>query len=223
MNDDLLPITGLDQSIQVNSETVMEKIDEILKRSVKEKNVEIALNLCEQLTAVSHISGKGLAKALYFMQKNWHKYGKDEAFEDVIFERIGKARHTIERLVKAEGIFDNALIPQEHVETFQNENLGIIFPIANTLYQGYEINEETWEKLAEAPNDTTVRKIIREDVKGVPPRKGSLQLYLDGEGSILAFQDDVRYFVGTLEIHTKEDAIQKAIERIKNRSGILEL
>src|SRR5574342_323263 len=172
-SDDLLPITGLDQSIQVNSETVMEKIDEALKQSLKEKNVYIALNVCKQLVAVGQVSGIGLAKALYFIEKNWEKYKVDEAFDDVVWDYIGKHKHTVERYVKVWGMFDNALIPQDHVEEMKQRNIGELIPIANALYEGHEINEEQWEKLSEAPDVHTISKVIREDVKGESPRSGS--------------------------------------------------
>jgi DNA modification methylase len=44
---------------------------------------------------------------------------------------------------------------------------------------------------------------------------------MDDLGSIWAAFEGNRFFVGSLEIDSEEEAVQKAIERIKKGSGIL--
>lgn len=221
-HEDNFLITAFDQPIVADSEWVMKKVDETLKESLKKKDVFIALEMCKQLVAIGQVTGLALSKSLYFLEKNWEKYNIEEAFDDVVFEYIGKHKHTVERYVKVWGMFDAGVVPQDHVEELQQGNIGHLFPIANAIYQGYEISEENWNKLAEAEDYTTVLKIVREDVKGAEPRKGSLQLYLYRDGSIFAFFQGERYFVGSLEVEAKEEPIQRAIERIKKNTGILE-
>lgn len=221
-HEDNFLITAFDQPIVADNEWVMKKVDEKLLESLKKKDVFIALEMCKQLVAIEQVTGLALSKALYFLEKNWEKYGIEDAFTDVVFEYIGKHKHTIDRYVKVWGLFDNAVVPQNHVEELQQGNIGLLFPIANAIYEGHEISEDNWDKLVEAPDVSTVLKIIRDDVKGVPPRKGSLQLYLYRDGSIWAFFNNERYFVGSLEVEAKEEPIQRAIERIKKNTGILE-
>lgn len=221
-NDDLLLIGNLDQPLSVDSDWVMDKIDEILKRSIKEKNVYLALNICKELVAVGQVAGLALSKALYYIQKNWDKYKVEGEFDDIVYEYIGKHKHTVERYVKVWGMFDNAVVPQDHVEELQNRNIRDLIPIANAIYQGYEIDADQWEELVDAPDFNTVAKIIREDVKDKPPRKGALQLFLDSEGTIWAYQDNHRYFVGSLEVSSDEEPIKQAIERITKNSGMLQ-
>lgn len=221
-NDDLMLLKGLDQSLQVDGDWVMEKIDEILKQSFEKKDVYIALNVCRQLVAVGQVSGLGLARALYYIKKNWEVYNIEESPDEIIFDYIGKHKHTVERYINIWALFDKDTIPPEHRETFQTGNIGLMIPIANAVAQGYEIEPETWDKLAEAPDQSTVAKIVREDVRHAEPKKGSLQLYLDTEGSIWAFYNNERFFVGNLVIESEEESVQKAIERIIRLSGILE-
>ncbi len=220
-SDDLLLIGNLDQSVPVDGDWAMSRIDEVLKQSLKEKNVDLALDMCKQLVAIGQVVGIGLAKALYFLQKNWEKYKIDEAFEDYVFDKIGKHRHTVERYVKIWGMFDNAVVPQQLIEEFQQKSVNELAPIANAVYQGHEISAEAWEKLSEAPDPNTIAKIVREDIKGQLPRSNTLQLYLDREGTIWAYQKEHRYFVGSLDISAKEEPIQQAIERIVGRSGMM--
>jgi len=60
------------------------------------------------------------------------------------------------------------------------------------------------------------------DIPEFIPRKGSLQLYLNRDGTITANLDDVDFYVGTLEVSSETVAVKKAIERIINSSGMLQ-
>ena len=113
------------------------------------------------------------------------------------------------------------LKPERYKEDIQQQAIRMQDYIAAALKQGEEINEEEWEKLAHAPDINTVLKVLREDVKGKPPRKGSLQLWMDDLGSMWATFEGEKFFVGSLEVDSDEEAVQKAIERIKKGAGIL--
>jgi hypothetical protein len=220
-NDELLLIGDLDSPVPTNHDWVLDKIDLALKRSVKEKDVYIALNVAKELYAVGKIAGLGLAKVVYYIQKNWDRYKIEGKFDELVYDYIGVHKHTIERYVKVWGIFDKSLIPDNYLEEIQQKNVANIIPIANALYQGYEISNEAWDKLVDAPNDQAVRKVIREDVKDVEPRGNALQLYIDDKGTIWAFHQNKRSFVGSLELQNDDETIQKAVERIIKNSGMM--
>ena len=93
-------------------------------------------------------------------------------------------------------------------------------PIANTIAQGYELEEHDWQELAEAPDYSSVQIRCR-DIKGQPPRKNSLQLFLNPAGEIWAYQQEQRYLIGYLEIESDKETVKKAIERITKASGIM--
>jgi hypothetical protein len=222
MSDDtLLLFDGLDQSITTDHDWALKRVEEIIQQSVVSRDAYVALNACKSLIQVSKISGLSLAKALYLVKSNWSNYDIEDEFEDVAYSYIGLHPHTISRYVCLWKAYDKNLIPENVREEIQQQNVKQQIPIAMALEQGYEIDDATWKKLSDAPDLSSVSKILREDVKGQEPRKGSLQLSIDNIGTIWAFAEGNRYFVGSLEVDSDEEFIQKSIERIKKGAGIL--
>lgn len=222
MDDDVLLLTGLDQSINTDNDWALRRIEEIIEKSVAEHNAYMALDACKSLVQISKISGLALAKALYLVAQNWEKYEVEDEFEDVAYTYIGLHPHTITRYLSLWKMYDKNLIPEKYAGEIQQHNVKAQIPIALALEQGYEIEDDDWKRLANAPDLNTVSKILREDVKGKPPRKGSLQLFIDDVGSLWAYYDDERSFVGSLEVDSDEDSVKKSIERIIKNAGILE-
>lgn len=222
MNDDTLMIIGsLDQPIQTDNGWVLKRIDEIIDESVEKHNAFIALNACKQLVEVSKTSGMALAKALHLTKQHWDEYDQADEFESVAYEYLGLHKATVDRYVNVWNMFAGKDVPEELKEEIQQRNIKDLIPVAKALEQGYEIGKDTWRDIADAPDFNTVSKIVREDVKGVAPRKGSLQLYLDDLGTIWAFYNDKKYFVGSLEVDSEDEAVQKSIKRIISGGGIL--
>lgn len=223
MNDDTLMIIGsLDQPIQTNNGWVLQRIDEIIDESVEKHNAFIALNACKQLVEVSKTSGLALAKALHLTKQHWDAYDQADEFEAVAYEYLGLHKATVDRYVNVWDMFAGKNIPDELKEEIQQRNIKDLIPVAKALEQGYEIKKDTWQDIADAPDFNTVAKIVREDVKGVAPRSGSLQLYMDSTGTIWAYYNNSKYFVGSLEVDSEDEAVQKSIKRIISGAGVLE-
>lgn len=220
-DDELILIGALDQPLPADSTEMLEKVEKLILNAVEEHNVWKALNVCKELIQVQKISGLGLAKSLFLVRKHWSEFNADDAFEDTVYEYIGVQRYTVDRYVAVWDMFEAGYIPKNLREDLKQRNIKDLIPIANALSQGHEIDAEQWEKIAEAPNFSTVSKIVREDIKGSEPRSGSLTLSLDGVGTIWAFYNGERYFIGSLEISSDEDIVLKAIKRITDNSGIL--
>jgi hypothetical protein len=87
--------------------------------------------------------------------------------------------------------------------------------------RGFDIESGDWEELADAPDYSTVSRKIRE-IKGVEPKKGSLQIYLEEDGTINAYYNDRIVYVGFLDVTSSNDTVQKTINRIVNGSGMIE-
>lgn len=222
MNDELLVLSNLDQPIDVDNEWILRKVDEIIQDAITKRNPRMALETCRQLIGISKISGIGLAKLLYKLRENWGIFELEEEFNDAAYLELGLHRHTTDRYVTVWDMFENNSIPERLEETMQQQNIKSLIPIGKALQQGYVIDDEQWERLAAAPDYTSVSKIIREEVKQAPPRKGSVQLYMDEIGSVWAISGGEKYFTGSLEITSDEPIVQKAIKRIIDNSGILQ-
>ena len=220
-NTDLLLIGDLDQAIQTDNDWIEKKIDEIIKESIKKKDAFIALNAGRTLISVAKLSSYGLAKLLYYTKKNWHRYKVKETFEEIAYDHVGIAPENIDRYIRVWSMFDNAIIPQNHVEEIRQRNIKDLIPLANALHQGYEVEAEEWDKLVDAPDYNTFAKVVREDIKGKEPRKGALAIYLDHQGTLWAYQDNDRKFVGSLEVKDDSEVVQRAIDRLTKNAGVL--
>lgn len=221
MNDDLLVIGGLDQPVPYDHEWLMNEVEKKVQQSIEEKDINIAIGLCKSLVGVGRASGLALAKALYMINKNWSRYEIDDELVDVLYDGVGLHKATIDRYIKVYAVIESGIIPDDKLEAIKQRNIKDLIPISTAVTQGYEIDDKDWEELAEAPDFNSVSAKIRE-IKGKEPRKGSLQILLRRDGTLEAVQDGIIDHVGYLEIHSKRDSVQKAIERIKKHSGILE-
>lgn len=221
-HDDITLIDTLNSSVEIEDDWVFHKIDEVLAESLEKHSALIALNVGRQLREISRVSGLALAKLLYGMKINWENYTDiNDNFEDVVISYIDIHKDNVLRYANVWALFAEKLIPEGLVDEIQDRNIKDLIPVGLAITQGYEIDQEAWEKIAAAPDYNTVLRTVRKDVKNKPPRKGSLQLYLDRTGTIWAFQDDERKFVGSLEVTDEDEVVQKAINRILNGSGVI--
>jgi hypothetical protein len=220
--DELLLVSALDQSIDTDDESVMKRVDEIWKEAIKQKNAYIALNACKSLIQITKISGIGLAKILYLIYSNWDEFDIKDDFEDIVYEYIGLHKQTVDKYVKVWEMHQDNKIPEKFEKAIMQRNIKDQIPIAIALKQGYEIKEKEWGKLANASDFSEISKIVREEVKGKEPTKGSLYLYLDKMGTIWAVRGGQREFVGSLEIHSDIEFVKQAIQRIIKNTGMME-
>jgi hypothetical protein len=221
--DELLMIGQFDQEIDVDDGWLLEKIDNIIQEALARKDVYIALNSCKTLKSIIKTSGIGLSKLLYLIYHYWDEFGVEDEFEDIVFEYVGLHRHTVERYVRVWGMYAEHKVPKQFMAEIQKKNIKDQIPIANALVQGYTISQENWEALAEAPDYNTVAQIIMEDVKQQESRKSSLKIYVDERGTIWVKKGEApRKFVGSLEIHSDEEIVKMAIQRIIKNTGMLE-
>jgi len=214
--------TGLDQYVPETNDGnwLLEKVEKTILESIQEKKPQIALDLCKRLIQIGKLQGLGLAKVLYLIDKHWMEYDLDESFEEVAFADLGLHVHTVERYIKLWRMYELKKIPEEFESSIRQKNLMSQIPIANTIAQGYEIDNETWEELANAPDFSSVSEIVR-DIKGKPPRKSSLQISMKRDGTLSAIQAGEYAHIGYLNIDDDTELCQSAIERIIRNAGIL--
>jgi len=227
MSDLLFFGDGQDQSLPIDARTEQEtylEVDKILERSIQEKNVYIALNAVRSVFIRAQLTGYTLAKYLYEIKANWDKFEIEDSFEDIVYDYIGRGRTTIDRYISVWNLKVSGVIPYEYQDELFKTNIRDVIPIAKAVEQGYDFDYADWENLAIAVsegNNNEVLRIVREDVKGKEPRKGSLQIYLESDGTLMAWKDDIGSFVGSLDIHSSDEVAQKAIDRIISGTGVL--
>jgi len=220
MEKDLEIVTSLDQHLSVDHQDILEEVEIAITNAVQSKDVEVAFEFCKRMIGQMKRSGIALAKALWMINKNWNIFMIGDEFIPTTQEYTGLHYHTIERYVKVWEMLTN-YVPASFKEEIEQKNIKSLIPIANAIAQGYEVQDDEWERLAKAPDFNEISRIVREEIKDEAPRKNNLMLKLDGRGSIWAYTNEGAFFVGSLEIEDDNPTVKKAVERIVSNSGIL--
>jgi NDP-sugar pyrophosphorylase family protein len=222
INDELLVITPFDQSIDSDDLSILERVDKILGEAVKQKNAFIALNACRSLVQVAKTSGLGLAKILYMTYFHWDEFNIEDKFEDIVYEYVGLHKYTVSRYVRVWAMHQEKKIPAKFEQQILQRNINDQIPIATALVQGYKIQDDQWDRLANAADFQEISHIVRQDIKGKEPSVDALRLHIDRMGIIWAYRGAEKRIVGNLEVQEEDEIIKQAIQRIINNCGITE-
>jgi hypothetical protein len=220
MNDELTIISPLDQAIETDNQTILERVEALIQDAIDKKDVHAALNVPKQLVAVQKVSGVALARAMYLIKENWDKFEIEEPFDDVAFSYMGTSKETVRKYYLVEKMHEEDMIPEPYREKISQMNIRDQIPIAYTLDMGYEIEEEDWQELSRAYDAPTIRAITR-GIQGKPPRKHALLITLNRDGSLVATKAGEIYEVGWLDVDDADEAVRQAIERIVKNTGII--
>lgn len=210
-----------DQALPTDETEILTRVERVIQDSIDKQNAFIALNACRDLIAIQKLSGYALAKFLYMIKNNWTVYNLEESFEDTAYEYLGLHAYTIDRYLSVWSLREGGVVPEHLVESLFQRNIKDVIPIAKTIEQGFNINEDRWEELTTAADFTEVSKIIREDIKGMPPKRGSIQIEMDEVGTLWAWKDGDRYFIGSLELDDDDEVVQYAIKRLTSNAGVI--
>ena len=220
MNDDLLVLNGLDQSLPVDDNWMLQKVDEIINESLRQKDPYIALDFGKNLIQISQLSGIGLAKLFHGLRENWYIYEIGDDFDDVAYDHVGRSKATVDRYVRVWEMYEQNLIPEDLSDEIRQKNIKDQIPIASLLSQGYEPDEDEWQELADAPDHASVSAKVRE-IKGKEPRKSALLIFISSDGNLSAQQEGHVEFVGYLNIDDEGLIADKAIQRLLKSAGVL--
>ena len=219
MKDELMITDGLDQSLPVNTSEELQYVEEIFNQALKESDPNIMFGYMADIQKGFQIKGMALCKSCYLMNEYWEAFEVGDNFLDTASEYLGIHRHTVERYIKIWEIF--LVAPKHVIPDLQQKGLNTLVPVANALAQGYEIEDKTWERIVDAPDNPSTQRIINEEVKDTAGRSSKLNIMLDRNGSLWAITKDERYFIGSLEVDDERDIVKKAIERLVKNAGVL--
>lgn len=223
MQDDLMLISEMDQDLSpLNSEQeLLHRVKKEINAAADEHNIERAIKVCDYFQRAARLSGKSLAHALYTMYRRWNDFGISDEFIDYIYVRVGLHRHTVERYIKVARLLEES-VPDDLRNAIENKGIQLLIPVAHAVSQGYDIEPSVWDRIASSTSYNEVKEVINRDVRHAQPREGALGLYVNRDGSILAYQGDQSpRFVGSLEVTDDDPVVQQAVERIVKNSGIL--
>src|SRR5512139_573091 len=211
------PSHPLDQDIQVN-QAELTYIDELFDDAVQSNSPDILFDYLVAVKQQFQIKGLALCKTFYLLDKNWNVFMIGDNCLDTISFHTGFSRHTVERYIKVWKALLSA--PKHLVTELEQKSVNVLIPVANAIAQGEEITEHTWDRVVDAPDENSVRKLLNEELDR-EERSNKLSLYMDRQGSLWATTKDKRKFIGSLEVDDDEDIVRAAIERITRRSGVM--
>lgn len=220
-DDELLIISPLDQSIEVEDEDqVLDKIRKLIAKSIEEKNARKAIHICYQIVKILKLGGLALAESLYMIFSHWEELGINDTFEDTITSRTGLHRATVQRYISVWSMYAENKIPEIYIDQIKQMNIKSQIPIAQALSAGYEIKDGEWKELSEAYDFSTINAKLR-DIKGKEPRSHALVMIMDREGGIKAIKGEKQVYVGWLNLDDEDEIVQQSISRIEKGAGIL--
>jgi hypothetical protein len=170
-------ISGIDQFLPIEKaqKDLSERIDHIIANAIEDGDPDVAFKTMKALLDLSQISGIGFAKFVYTLKYNWSKFKTRDSFEDRAQELLGRGKKSIDDNFRVWEMLVSSDIPREYRDKFMTMPIRVLIPIANMWKQGWEVETHQWLRLSNAPDPSTVGKIIRE-IKGKTPKEGSLQM-----------------------------------------------
>jgi hypothetical protein len=201
----------------ITEQDALDTIESVINRLHKTKDLNTVDIAIDTLIGLQHISGKALAKLLWGTRQWWNKTKQEDVFEDYLQSRHGLRPITIQRYTLVWEKMQSDLIPAK----VQTRVIRDLIPIAIALDNGYEFSKNTWRKLEFANNNAEVLTILREDVRKKPPRKSSMRIYMERDGTLNVWKDNKMSYVGYLDINNEDENTKKSISRILTNAGII--
>lgn len=195
----------------------MSSIDNELISLHETGDINHVMKVVDGLDKIDRIAGQAKAKLLWGANEWWKSNRPSENFIDYIESFTSMKPVVVDRYITVWKYIHEGAIPEE-IQVFPMRDL---IPIAKALSQGYELNESTIKSLVKATSSSEIGSILR-TVKNKPARKSSLQITWDRKGSLYAWKDGQRHFIGMLdkEGYATDEVVKQAINRILDNAGV---
>lgn len=210
-------ISGIDSFLPIDrsQKAILQRVEDITTEAIESGDPDSAFKAMSSLLGVSQIAGIGFAKFVYTLKYNWAKFKTRDSFEDRAQEIFGRGKKSVDDNFRVWEMLVSTDVPKEYRDKFMTMPIRVLIPIANMWKQGWEVESHQWLRLSNAPDPSTIGKIIRE-IKKTEPKKGSLQMeWVESQKQILVWVDSKPHSI-YLTYDESDPAIQKALERLLN-------
>jgi len=220
MTDDFSLIsTNLDQPSPLKGyEDVFEKIDNIISMAINTGNGWGAISAVQELYQIARVSSISLAKMLHAIVTNWDKFNIEEDMFTILTESLGLHKYTITRYVEAWDTLQYK-IPSNYGERLMDRGIRDVIIVSKLINSGYDLTEDQWENIIDAPDRVTMEDTIRE-IKQEPVSENKIYAQMELDGTIYVYHKGEKHFVGKLETSSGIFAVQKMIFRMCIGGGV---
>lgn len=168
------------------------------------------------------VQGKALDDSIGMMLNGMNDVWNPEEhggvlFEQAAFDKTGLKRVTIQRHIKIQRALPT--IPEEYRDEILDKGFKEKIRIAALVDGGYDVSEEDWRDLAEAPDEKEVDRISRR-VRGAEPRSNWLAISIDDNGVLRVHTVRGVRECGRLNTWDDDLDVQKAISRLTSCTGV---
>lgn len=219
-DDELMLLTGLDEDLTPEAihQNILMQVHQRIEMAIAQSDLVAVTSICRSLISASKVAGIGLANVLGAVNDAWSVFGVNEPFLDYMQAMTGLHIRTIERYVR---VYDfMKVVPDDLRIPLQSKNIKNLIPVANAVAHGYDIEEDVWQRLVDASSFQEISAVVRDHITGQEPRSSHLQMWVDKHGSIYASQGGKTEFVGSLEVASTNETVQKAIRRLCDSAGV---
>jgi len=220
--------TGLDQPTRLPQlSKVLAAVERNVNEAARKHNPKLAMELLDHLNGIGRVSAIATAKTLWMMRDQWELICPDaEDFEYFLFHKQGLAPDTVRRYIDAwDTIYTAETTSQNQFDALAQRPIADLIAISQYRNAHGSLSRDQVGELAAATDSSTVRKLLRK-FKGLEEQNNHIQIVLEDDGSLVAWQNNKREELGYLRLDTDHDPApalrQQAIEQLVRKARIRE-
>lgn len=192
--------------------------EQVVKDVVANKDFETGFQFINDLHAQGRAFDDAIGMMLNGMNDIWKpEEHEGERFEQATLRSTGLKPVTVQRHLKVQRALP--VIPEDYREEIQNKGFKAKIRVAQLVEGGYEMTDENWRNIAEAPDDKEVDRIARK-IRGDEPRSNWLAISIDNNGVLRVHTVRGVQECGRLDTWNDDPDVQKAISRLTSCTGV---
>lgn len=220
---DSLVLGGIDAFLPTRpaEKEFMEAVNYKVREAIENKDVRSIVNIGKSLLGIAQVTGIAFSEFVYTVEACWNELKQRDNFFAWAEDEFGRDKATIERHLRIWQMFVSGDVPKEYVDKFKTMPIRVLIPIASMWNQGYEVTDLQWKKLSNAPDPTTVSKLIKE-ITGKEVREGALNIeWVKEQKSFVGWKDGKPHTI-SLMYDEDDEVCQQMLARLAGGGRALE-
>ena len=214
-----------DQAVIISNKDIagmFGEVDSMIERCAIMGSPDGALAWVRELRTKRQIEGVVTAKLLWSIKDQWELYhGINEDFMSYAEINTGYSVQTIRKYVELWDVLQEKLLNSpQYSEDIKSSVLSKPMKSLLLLTRAAQDDEINWQEVADASSHYEIREIVGSNRTSAANR---LVIYLMRDGTLSVQYQDERYPLGILRTDSPVEAVQKAVSRIINSAGIVEM
>lgn len=215
--------TNLDQGTPIGEGALkfFDEVDSIIEEGVRETDVTPIIGYINTIKLHQQVQSLAMAKVLWKVKLVWEQLEVGDTFRDTVTSSTGLAWQTIKKYMGLwEDVFASDYVPTRFKQRLMGKPIGALLLLPALARDGIA-EDEHWQEIANAPDKKTIRDIVRRLRGKVTSSESALVIMIRRDGEIMVSQGE-SYPESIGMLVATGDLGVKAIERIVERSGIIE-